>query len=92
MTYYYAKDTRNRGNVLILNPWIFLVDIGFFSEYGNVDTIKRTRYWYDKFAKRKTIKKEKIDCDDWLIEIHRKNAEKETDKQFSGIKNNYSMT
>lgn len=60
-----------------------LVDIGFFSEYGNINTLKRIRYWYDKFAKRKTIKKD--DCEDWLIDIIRPNAEKETKKQFSDI-------
>ena len=60
-----------------------LIDIGFFSEYGNINTLKRIRYWYDKFAKRKTIKKD--DCEDWLIDIIRPNAEKETEKQFSGI-------
>ena len=60
-----------------------LVDIGFFSEYGNINTLKRIRYWYDKFAKRKTIKKD--DCEDWLINIIRPNAGKETKKQFSDI-------
>lgn len=60
-----------------------LVDIGFFSEYGNINTLKRIRYWYDKFAKRKTIKKD--DCEDWLIDIIRPNAGKETEKQFSNI-------
>lgn len=60
-----------------------LIDIGFFSEYGNINTLKRTRYWYDKFAKRKTIKKD--DCEDWLIDIIRPNAGKETEKQFSDI-------
>ena len=60
-----------------------LIDIGFFSEYGNINTLKRIRYWYDKFAKRKTIKKD--DCEDWLIDIVRPNAEKETEKQFSNI-------
>ena len=60
-----------------------LVDIGFFSEYGNINTLKRIRYWYDKFAKRKTIKKG--DCEDWLIDIIRPNAGKETEKQFSDI-------
>lgn len=78
-----CEDTRIDGKRINSKSMDILVDIGFFSEYGNVNTIKRTRYWYDKFAKRKTIKK--IDCDDWLIEIIRKNAEKETDKQFSGI-------
>ena len=60
-----------------------LVDIGFFSEYGNINTLKRIRYWYDKFAKRKTIKKD--DCEDWLIDIIKPNAGKETEKQFSDI-------
>ena len=60
-----------------------LIDIGFFSEYGNINTLKRIRYWYDKFAKRKTIKKD--DCEDWLIDIVRPNANKETEKQFSDI-------
>lgn len=60
-----------------------LIDIGFFSEYGNINTLKRTRYWYGKFAKRKTIKKD--ECEDWLIDIIRPNAGKETEKQFSDI-------
>ena len=60
-----------------------LIDIGFFGEYGNINTLKRIRYWYDKFAKRKTIKKD--DCEDWLIDIIRPNAGKETEKQFSDI-------
>ena len=78
-----CEDTRIDGKRINSKSMDILVDIGFFSEYGNVNTIKRTRYWYDKFAKRKTIKKD--DCDDWLIDIIRNNAEKETEKQFSGI-------
>ncbi len=78
-----CEDTRIDGKRINSKSMDILVDIGFFSEYGNVNTIKRTRYWYDKFAKRKTIKKS--DCDDWLIDIIGNIAEKETEKQFSGI-------
>ena len=42
---------------------------------------KRIKINYE--SKWKTIKKN--DCEDWLIEIVRPNAEKETEKQFSGI-------
>lgn len=92
----YAKEPKDFIDILFLCENVkiddkrinsksmdILIDIGFFSEYGNINTLKRIRYWYDKFAKRKTIKKD--DCEDWLIDIVRPNAEKETEKQFSGI-------
>lgn len=92
----YAKEPKDFIDILFLCESVkvddkrinsksmdILIDIGFFSEYGNINTLKRIRYWYDKFAKRKTIKKD--DCEDWLIDIVRPNAEKETEKQFSGI-------
>lgn len=62
-----------------------LIDIGFFSEFGNIMTIKQVRHWYDKYGKCKTIKKEKVQ--DWEEELIRKYAEKETEKQFSKIDN-----
>ena len=92
----YAKEPKDFIDILFLCESVkvddkrinsksmdILIDIGFFSEYSNINTLKRIRYWYDKFAKRKTIKKD--DCEDWLIDIVRPNAEKETEKQFSGI-------
>lgn len=78
-----CEDTKIDDKRINSKSMDILIDIGFFSEYGNINTLKRIRYWYDKFAKRKTIKKD--DCEDWLIEIVRPNAEKETKKQFSGI-------
>ena len=78
-----CEDTRVDDKRINSKSMDILIDIGFFSEYGNINTLKRIRYWYDKFAKRKTIKKD--DCEDWLINIVRPNAEKETEKQFSGI-------
>ena len=78
-----CEDTRIDDKRINSKSMDILIDIGFFSEYGNINTLKRIRYWYDKFAKRKTIKKD--DCEDWLIEIVRPNAEKETEKQFSNI-------
>ena len=78
-----CEDTKIDDKRINSKSMDILIDIGFFREYGNINTLKRTRYWYDKFAKRKTIKKE--DCEDWLIKIVRPNAEKETKKQFSNI-------
>ena len=78
-----CEDTRIDDKRINSKSMDILIDIGFFSEYGNINTLKRIRYWYDKFAKRKTIKKD--DCEDWLIDIVRPNAEKETEKQFSNI-------
>ena len=78
-----CEDTKIDDKRINSKSMDILIDIGFFSEYGNINTLKRIRYWYDKFAKRKTIKKE--DCEGWLIDIVRPNAEKETEKQFSGI-------
>ena len=67
-----------------------LIDIGFFSEFGNIMTIKQVRHWYDKYGKCKTIKKEKVQ--DWEEELIRKHAEKETEKQFSKIDNASLLT
>lgn len=78
-----CEDTRIDDKRINSKSMDILIDIGFFSAYGNINTLKRIRYWYDKFAKRKTIKKD--DCEDWLIEIVRPNAKKETEKQFSNI-------
>ena len=78
-----CEEVKVDGKRINSKSMDILIDIGFFSEYGNINTLKRIRYWYDKFAKRKTIKK--ADCDDWLINLIRTNADKETDKQFSGI-------
>ena len=78
-----CEDVRVDDKRINSKSMDILIDIGFFSEYGNLNTLKQARHWYDKFAKRKTIKKQ--DCDDWLIDIIRPNAGKETEKQFSDI-------
>ena len=62
-----------------------LCEIGFFSEYGNIGTIEKIRYFYNKFGKCKTLKKENLR--DFEIDIVRNHAEKETDKQFSKLDN-----
>ena len=62
-----------------------LIDIGFFSEYGNIGTLKQHRYWFDKYHKCKTIKKDKLT--DWEIDLVQNHTEKETEKQFSKIDN-----
>lgn len=62
-----------------------LIDIGFFSTFDNITTIKQVRYWYDKYGKCKTIKKDKVQ--DWVESIVRANAEKETEKQFTKLDN-----
>lgn len=78
-----CEDVRVDDKRINSKSMDILIDIGFFSDYGNLNTLKQARHWYDKFAKRKTIKKQ--DCDDWLIDIIRPNAGKETEKQFSDI-------
>ena len=78
-----CEDVRVDDKRINSKSMDILIDIGFFSEYGNLNTLKQARHWYDKFAKRKTIKKQ--DCEDWLIDIIRPNAGKETEKQFSDI-------
>ena len=78
-----CEDVRIDDKRINSKSMDILIDIGFFSEYGNLNTLKQARHWYDKFAKRKTIKKQ--DCEDWLIDIIKPNAGKETEKQFSDI-------
>ena len=80
-----CEEVKIDGKRINSKSMDILVDIGFFSEFGNIMTIKQVRHWYDKYGKCKTIKKEKVQ--DWEEELIRKHAEKETEKQFSKIDN-----
>lgn len=80
-----CEVTKIDGKRINSKSMDILIDIGFFSEFGNIMTIKQVRHWYDKYGKCKTIKKEKVQ--DWEEELIRKHAEKETEKQFSKIDN-----
>ena len=62
-----------------------LINIGFFSMFGNHWSVDQMRYAYQKFGKCKTVKKETLR--DFEVDIVRECAEKETDKQFSKIDN-----
>ena len=81
----YCETAKIDGKRINSKSMDILVDIGFFSEFGNILTIKQVRHWYDKYGKCKTIKKENVQ--DWEEKIIRKHAEKETEKQFSKIDN-----
>lgn len=80
-----CDEVKTDGKKINSKSMDILIDIGFFSEYGNVNELKQIRYWFDKFHKCKTIKKEGLD--EWLIDIVKQHAEKETEKQFSKIDN-----
>lgn len=80
-----CEVTKIDGKRINSKSMDILIDIGFFSEFGNIMTIKQVRHWYDKYGKCKTIKKDKVQ--DWEEELIRKHAEKETEKQFSKIDN-----
>jgi hypothetical protein len=62
-----------------------LINIGFFSVFGNHWSVDQMRYAYQKFGKCKTVKKETLR--DFEVDVVRECAEKETDKQFSKIDN-----
>ena len=63
-----------------------LLNIGFFDVFGTIPELKSILYWFDKYKKCKTVKRETL-TDEWLIEIIRKNAGKESEKQFGEIDN-----
>lgn len=63
-----------------------LLNIGFFDIFGTVPELKSILHWFDKYKKCKTVKRETL-TDEWLIEIIRKNAGKESEKQFREINN-----
>lgn len=62
-----------------------LINIGFFSVFGNHWSVDQMRYAYQKFGKCKTVKKETLE--DFEIDVVRECSERETEKQFSGIDN-----
>lgn len=63
-----------------------LLNIGFFDVFGTIPELKSILYWFDKYKKCKTVKRKTL-TDEWLIEIIRKNAGKESEKQFGEIDN-----
>ena len=63
-----------------------LLNIGFFDVFGTIPELKSILHWFDKYKKCKTVKRETL-TDEWLIEIIRKNAGKESEKQFREIDN-----
>lgn len=63
-----------------------LLNIGFFDVFGTIPELKSILHWFDKYKKCKTVKRETL-TDEWLIEIIRKNAGKESKKQFREIDN-----
>ena len=63
-----------------------LLNIGFFDMFGTIPELKSVLHWFDKYKKCKTVKRETL-TDEWLIEIIRKNAGKESEKQFREINN-----
>lgn len=83
-----CEDIKVDNNRINSKSMDILTDIGFFDKFGTVGTLKDMRGWYDKFHKCKTIKKEKIENEPWLIPVVREYSEKETEKTFSKINNN----
>ena len=63
-----------------------LLNIGFFDAFGTIPELKSILHWFGKYKKCKTVKRETL-TDEWLIEIIRKNAGKESEKQFRDIDN-----
>ena len=82
-----CEDIKVDNNKINSKSMDILIDIGFFDKFGATGTLKDIRWWYDKFHKCKTIKKEKIENEPWLIPIVREHSQKETEKTFSKINN-----
>lgn len=62
-----------------------LITLDFFSEYGNNQMLLNIVEVYDKFAGKKTIKKDKLEELGISEFLAKKHSTKETAKQFSGI-------
>lgn len=62
-----------------------LIQIGFFREFGDINTLNYIYDVYKKYHKSKTIKKDSLS--DFEIEQIQGCFEKETDKQYRGIDN-----
>ena len=82
---YLCEEVKVDGKRINSKSMDILIDIGFFSDYGSVNSIKQIRHWFNQYGKCKTIKKEKVQ--DWEIPLIQNHAEKETEKQFSKIDN-----
>ena len=82
---YLCEEVKIDGKRINSKSMDILIDIGFFSQYGNVDTIKQIRHWFNQYGKCKTIKKDKVQ--EWEVPLIQNHAQKETDKQFSKIDN-----
>lgn len=60
-----------------------LIKIGFFDKFGTIHELLATQHWYDKFGKKKNIKKDGLE--DWLCDIVANHCEKETEKTFTKV-------
>lgn len=60
-----------------------LIKIGFFDKFGTIHELLATQHWYDKFGKKKNIKKDGLE--DWLCDIVSNHCEKETEKTFTKV-------
>lgn len=62
-----------------------LIKINFFSEFGDVNQLLLQKELFDSYISRKTLKKSELDELNISYDLIRPYAEKETDKQFSGV-------
>lgn len=62
-----------------------LIELDFFSEFGNSNTLMAQYQLYDNFEGKKQIKKDELDKMGISLEIGRAHAGKETPKMFSDI-------
>ena len=62
-----------------------LIKIDFFNEFGDINLLLQQVELFNKYGSRKTLKKIECEKNQWYINDISKYAEKESDKQFSGI-------
>ena len=62
-----------------------LIDLDFFDEFGDANFLKKISQIYDEYRDKVQFKKEKMIEQGFPIDVLRKYAEKETEKQFTRI-------
>lgn len=69
-----------------------LIDLGFFSEFGDENYLAAVRDMFASFASVKQVKKEALEKLGVPIDVVRRFADKETEKMFSGVHTKELMT
>lgn len=77
-------DLKNKTS-LNSRQLMILIELDFFDEFGDCNLLKKVNRIYEEFVGGVQYKKEKLEAAGFPLDLVRKYAKKETEKQFLGV-------